>query len=408
MKYKIHEGFCILEQTCFGVEGAMSSDVTTAWNLCRFLISDFWSHNSSEFLNCSLVVWRPVFTKKCLDTVFTTIEEEDVGLDFGQGVAGIVAESRIAFSGVVKHANPYHHVITTKYGWNHCEIDIVENDGTLLGLYGLYSGVELNIDSDAKSRLINQLSAALMLIDIVVNAELRDNSLEKSLLALEVGKAAEDRFHDIKETLFGASGALGGLSNNNISPTNFNRNIDILKKQIERAKDFADQYIKEAKNPNQLNRSDFDVCRVTHHIVKDLELRSKQRASQRGRKIDVHFEVPDLPIIINGDLERIARAIGNVIYNAEHWVIRAPDPRSATRITVTLSTDEFFFYLKVFDTGPGIIEPKRALEKGYSLKGGTGLGLCIAKRVFELHSGSIEIKSEPGKWTSVRLNLPLP
>ncbi len=38
--------------------------------------------------------------------------------------------------------------------------------------------------------------------------------------------------------------------------------------------------------------------------------------------------------------------------------------------------------------------------------GGAGLGLAIAKRVVELHGGSIRVQSAPGQGASFELDLP--
>jgi signal transduction histidine kinase len=38
---------------------------------------------------------------------------------------------------------------------------------------------------------------------------------------------------------------------------------------------------------------------------------------------------------------------------------------------------------------------------------GTGLGLAICKRIAHEHHGALEIESEPGKGTTVRVTLPV-
>jgi two-component system sensor histidine kinase AtoS len=77
---------------------------------------------------------------------------------------------------------------------------------------------------------------------------------------------------------------------------------------------------------------------------------------------------------------------------------------------LTLSTTPESAVIDVVDTGGGI--PPDALDKVFQAyystkKGGTGLGLPMAKRIVEEHGGKLSIKSEPGKGTDFTLVLPL-
>ena len=67
--------------------------------------------------------------------------------------------------------------------------------------------------------------------------------------------------------------------------------------------------------------------------------------------------------------------------------------------------------LEVGDTGIGMDEQtrKRCLEPFFSTKGkrGTGLGLAMVYGIMERHEGRIEIESEPGKGTTMRLVFPV-
>jgi signal transduction histidine kinase len=71
--------------------------------------------------------------------------------------------------------------------------------------------------------------------------------------------------------------------------------------------------------------------------------------------------------------------------------------------------------LSVADTGIGMkpeeiplaLEPFRQLSSGHTRRyEGTGLGLPLALQLAELHGGSLEIASAPGKGTTVTLVLP--
>jgi signal transduction histidine kinase len=50
---------------------------------------------------------------------------------------------------------------------------------------------------------------------------------------------------------------------------------------------------------------------------------------------------------------------------------------------------------------------ERAFDPFYTTKeGGTGLGLAVVQRIMDGHGGGVKIKSEPGKGTTVILELP--
>jgi len=73
------------------------------------------------------------------------------------------------------------------------------------------------------------------------------------------------------------------------------------------------------------------------------------------------------------------------------------------------------FVISVFDTGIGIetehvdrvLQPFERGESAFSrTHDGAGMGLALAKSLTELHGGSLEIDSQPGRGTRVLLRLP--
>jgi signal transduction histidine kinase len=72
--------------------------------------------------------------------------------------------------------------------------------------------------------------------------------------------------------------------------------------------------------------------------------------------------------------------------------------------------------IAVADTGLGIarenlakiLKPLSQLDAGLARQhGGLGLGLALARRLAELHGGTIEVESEPGKGSTFTLRLPI-
>ena len=84
------------------------------------------------------------------------------------------------------------------------------------------------------------------------------------------------------------------------------------------------------------------------------------------------------------------------------------------KATVEISTELFsndFVVVTIKDYGEGI--DKKDMDKIFDpffttkrSKGGTGLGLAISAEIIKQHHGTIDIESNVGEGTTVRINLP--
>jgi len=107
--------------------------------------------------------------------------------------------------------------------------------------------------------------------------------------------------------------------------------------------------------------------------------------------------------------ERLLRHIfGNLLSNA----VKYSEPGQPVQFVVVRQGREAVCV--VCDCGIGIPEPDRprlfqAFHRGQNVdqRPGTGLGLVIVKRCVDLHGGSIQITSQPGKGTTATVRLPL-
>jgi PAS domain S-box-containing protein len=120
--------------------------------------------------------------------------------------------------------------------------------------------------------------------------------------------------------------------------------------------------------------------------------------------------MPDEPLLVDVDLDRVSQVISNLLTNAAKYT-----PRGG-KITVNVSRDFDRAVIRVTDNGMGITEDQlpRLFEMFMQVnppeksQGGLGVGLAIAKRLVLLHGGSIEAGSGgPGRGSEFVVRLPL-
>lgn len=125
--------------------------------------------------------------------------------------------------------------------------------------------------------------------------------------------------------------------------------------------------------------------------------------------VGLRFDPPAEKIIAMVDEVRIAQALNNLISNSVKF-----SPAGGS-VIIALSLVGEDVVLVVEDRGAGI--PKELQGKIFSPFGtptirgpsgekSTGLGLLIAKRVVEAHHGRLELDSEPGRGTRIKIIIP--
>ena len=144
-------------------------------------------------------------------------------------------------------------------------------------------------------------------------------------------------------------------------------------------------------------------------------------AAQATPGAPVHLDLdPSLPVVTT-DPERLRVALVNLIVNARHAVEAQELPAAAVaggtagvmdgpRVFLSTRANNGRATIVVADTGVGIDQPDlaRVFDPYFTTKrGGTGLGLPIAKNIVEGLGGVIAIASAPGRGTEMRIELPL-
>ncbi|MNT30734.1 Virulence sensor protein BvgS precursor [compost metagenome] len=138
-------------------------------------------------------------------------------------------------------------------------------------------------------------------------------------------------------------------------------------------------------------------------------------ARQKGLELQLQFNPANPAIDVLLDPLRFKQVLSNLVSNAIKFT-----EHGQVRIIVTLDlsneADRAHMLLLVEDSGPGIshedqqrlFEPfAQAANTGQSARGGAGLGLVISRSLCEMMNGSLQLSSQPGVGTRVRISLPL-
>jgi PAS domain S-box-containing protein len=149
-----------------------------------------------------------------------------------------------------------------------------------------------------------------------------------------------------------------------------------------------------------------DLSRIAREVIELTRVRWRDVPQERGAVIDLHAELAQQPASVMGTEGEIRDALTNLIFNA---VDAMPDGGVLT-VRTRADADPRTVYLEVCDTGVGMDEEtkRHCLEPFFTTKGerGTGLGLAMVYGMVERHNAELEIDSELGKGTTVRIKFP--
>lgn len=126
--------------------------------------------------------------------------------------------------------------------------------------------------------------------------------------------------------------------------------------------------------------------------------------------VTLRVESPEEPVLLLGDAHQLERMMRNLVGNAVKFT------PAGGRVDVHLEVDGAGAHVTVRDTGVGIplAEQDKLFERFYRASTatqhaiqGTGLGLAIVRSIARAHSAELELTSEPGLGTVIRVHLPL-
>jgi len=183
----------------------------------------------------------------------------------------------------------------------------------------------------------------------------------------------------------------------------FQKGMNVIESETSRLSEMVEDLLDFSKMQSgqlKLQKANMDVLAELADAVSVYAEKAKKE------QINLNYAEPDTIAIIHGDKNRIRQVFINVIDNAvkyspKHgWVI----------VEVKLSDKKLT--IKVSDNGRGISGQDLPRIKGRFYKAensvrGSGIGLAVADEIIALHDGQLDIESEEGKGTTVKITLPI-
>jgi signal transduction histidine kinase len=253
---------------------------------------------------------------------------------------------------------------------------------------------------------------ALAELNDKLEARVKDRTmeLERSEAALLEGARQKDEFlailaHELRNPLMPLRTSVDLLIRRRGQPVN-ERTVGIMDQQLQHMVRLIDDLLdisRISRGLLELKKAPVDLralVETTAESVRPVFERKRQALSVRS----------DEPIVADVDATRVAQVLTNLLTNASKFT-----PEEGL-INVSLTGEEGRAVVRVNDTGRGIPSNKiadvfgmfaRVEQPGTSASPGLGIGLALARRLAEMHGGTLTAAS-PGEARGSTFTLALP
>ncbi len=167
--------------------------------------------------------------------------------------------------------------------------------------------------------------------------------------------------------------------------------LDIIVRNGEKLKDIANDILDVSRletNSLKMNNDYFDLNLILNDIV------SEYKSMVLRDSVDIKLSYyGESNVVIKGDKSIISHAINNLLNNSYYFTKNNQGHEIIIRL---LQGNDSFVTITIEDQGNNI--PEKDLGQMFTkffarTSGGTGLGLFISKKLFELHGGNIAVKN---------------
>jgi len=198
--------------------------------------------------------------------------------------------------------------------------------------------------------------------------------------------------HELRNPLAPIRNSLELVRRAGTDPSVISRSLDVMDRQTTHMVRLVDDLLdvnRITRDRLELRRSRISLGDVLRQAIETCA----ELAERGGHSIDL--SLPDAPVYLDADPIRLVQVFGNLLNNACKYSARPGC------IRVSVRTSGSSVVVSVADDGIGI--PGDSLERifemfaqvgGSQSLGSLGIGLTLARRLIELHGGSVEAKSD--------------
>jgi two-component system phosphate regulon sensor histidine kinase PhoR len=178
---------------------------------------------------------------------------------------------------------------------------------------------------------------------------------------------------------------------------------EIIKRENRRMNDQVEKVLELALTEKKELSVVNEPVDINELLARLIQVMSLQVEARNGK---IEFSGTIDPLLITGDAFHLERVFLNLIDNAIKYAKEEP------KIEVNLFEKNGFVCIEISDNGIGIPkeEQKRIFDRFYRVSTGDlhnvkgfGLGLSYVKTIIELHDGTIDVESKPGKGSIFRI-----
>ena len=209
--------------------------------------------------------------------------------------------------------------------------------------------------------------------------------------------------HELRTPLTSIKGWSETLNSGGYDPDETKIGMQIITKETDRLIGLVEEILDFSKLQQNEMKLVMGIVSL-RELLQEIMLNLWAKAEKKRVQIKLETEVKPM---IYGDANRLKQVFLNLVDNAVKF------SHENGTILLSLEMEEKFVTVVVRDFGIGISEEhiKRVKDRFFQvnpLNGGTGLGLAITQQLVELHHGTMEMESELGQGTTVKVKLPLP